>query len=173
MLLGRDFWTWISPRKQRKAAKENRDPKQEFSAAAAARETLRVGGPPAGDRGPPAEDESPGARGRTVDLRVQLLPDTSSRWSKGPSAPVRGQLVLQGCPPRPRLEAQESLGPTHPADVTFEVQLQAAPCPPLHADSASGQQGLPAAPVTLSAPAALGRGLDTYCWRLLTVSLPF
>ena len=32
---------------------------------------------------------------------MQLLPDTSSRWSKGPSAPVRGQLVLPGHPPHP------------------------------------------------------------------------
>ena len=52
VLLGQDFWTWISPMKQRKAPKENRDPKQEFSAEVAARETLGVGGSPIWGREP-------------------------------------------------------------------------------------------------------------------------
>lgn len=126
-----------------------------------------------GSGDPTSGDGSRGAPDRTADLRVQLLPDTSSRWPKGPSASGRGQLVLQR---RPLLSEHCRDPPPHPRKVSdpavLQVQLQAAPCLPLQADSISGQQGLPAAPSLSEGPRGRGTRLDTACSRLLTVSLP-
>ena len=113
---------------------------------AAARGTESRGNRRSGD--PRSGEESRSARGHTADLRVQLLPDISSWWSKGPSAPGRGQLVPQlllserRAPPgwKPRRVSDPDILP-HPSS-----PAPSRPCPPLQADSVSRQQGRPPRP---------------------------
>ena len=81
---------------------------------------------------------------------MQLLPDTSSQWTKGPSAPGQGQLVPQRrlllserrAPPgwKPRRVSDPDILP-HPSS-----PAPSRPCPPLQADSVSRQQGRPPRP---------------------------